>query len=99
MIKKGKTNKQRAQHNRNLSDASMSTFLSTLKYKCDWYGIECKAIGQFQASTSVCHKCGKKYGRMDTKIRRWTCPNCHSRLDRDINAAKVIDQIAFGNAD
>ena len=94
MIKKGKTNRQRAQHNRNLSDAAMASFLSMLKYKCDWYGVKCIEIGQFQASTSVCSECGKKFCRLDTKIRKWTCPNCHARLDRDINAAKVIDKLA-----
>lgn len=76
----------------------MATFLQMLKYKCEWYGIDCRTIGRYEASTSVCSKCGYKVPRIPTNIRRWACPNCLSLHDRDLNAAKVIDKIAFGES-
>ena len=93
--RKDKTRRQIATHNRNLSNAAMGKFCQMLEYKCGWTDTELTKIGQFQASTTVCHKCGYKLGHsLETKYRSWTCPNCNSELDRDLNAAKVIDLIA-----
>ena len=66
-----------------------------LEYKCMWSDVVIHKIDQFQASTTVCHKCGYKLGHsLDVKHREWTCPNCGSVLNRDLNAAKVIDLVA-----
>jgi len=79
--------------NRNLSkaiaNASWSTFVSMLDYKCRWYGKSLVRIGRFFASTKTCHDCGQK---TDLKLsdRDWTCSGCGSHHDRDINAAKNI---------
>ncbi len=92
---KGRTNRQIHTHNRNLSDAAMSTFLGMLKYKASWYGVQCVEIGKYEASTSVCAECGYHGEKLDTSIRKWTCPKCGAKLDRDTNAAKVILQKAL----
>ena len=86
----GKTNRQIHRHNRNLSNAAMGEFLQMLKYKAAWYGTECREIGRFEASTSVCAECGYHGEKLDVSVRKWACPQCGSRLDRDVNAAKVI---------
>ena len=89
-----KTNRIIHKHNRNLSEAAMYDFLSNIKYKCGWYETALEVLGQFEASTCVCSKCGTKVPKIDTSIRKWTCPNCGAIHDRDSNAAEVIRQKA-----
>ena len=70
------------------SDAAMSDVLQKLKYKAEWRDIQIVKIGRFQPSSQLCHVCGYRNRKVkDTKIRDWTCPECGTHHDRDINAA------------
>lgn len=80
---------------RAITNASWSKLVSILQYKCDWYGK--KLIQVNPAYTSqICINCGKNNHRLGLDksewldVREWDCPNCGTRLDRDINAAQVI---------
>ena len=73
-----------------ISDASWSKFVSMLEYKCDWYGKNLIKIGRFEASSKLCHKCNFKNKNLTLKDREWTCENCKTHHDRDVNAAKNI---------
>lgn len=78
-----------------LGDVAMSDFLSKLEYKAERRGIEIKSIGTFEASSQLCSVCGEKNPDVkNLNIRYWTCSNCGTHHDRDINAAKNILQIA-----
>ena len=71
-----------------ISDVSWSKFIEMLKYKAEWYGKKVIQIDTFFASSQLCHVCG--YKNEDVKnlsIREWTCPNCNTHHDRDINAS------------
>ena len=61
-----------------------------LKYKVTWYGRKIVVIDQYFPSSKLCNICGWKYQDLDLSIREWTCPECGSKHDRDINAAKNI---------
>lgn len=76
-----------AQTNKHVSDVSWSEFRRMLTYKTQWYGKELSVIDRFYPSSQICHICGHISGKKSTDIRAWTCPNCQSELDRDINAA------------
>ena len=76
---------------RNISDASWSRLVSMLIYKADWYGRTVIRVPSDYPSSQVCHVCGYKNSiTKDLNIRKWTCPECGTVHDRDINAAKNI---------
>lgn len=73
--------------NKRVGDVSWAEFRRMLTYKCSWYGKELSVIDRYFPSTQICHCCGCQDGKKSEGIRFWICPNCHSELDRDINAA------------
>ena len=80
-----------------ISDVSWSTFVSMLEYKADWYGKNILRIGQFAPSSKTCSNCGTINKELQLKDREWTCSNCSSVLDRDVNAAINIKSFALKN--
>ncbi len=78
-----------------ISDASWSTFVSMLEYKADWYGKNVLRIGKFESSSKTCSCCGSINKELKLSDRFWTCNNCGSVLDRDINAAINIKTFAL----
>lgn len=69
-----------------ISNASWTTFVHFLRYKCEWYGKLFILVPPHYTSR-VCHQCGWDSGKKPLDIREWTCPHCHETHDRDINAA------------
>ena len=61
-----------------------------LEYKADWYGRTVIAVDRFYPSSRTCSACGHLISTMPLNIREWTCPQCGTAHDRDVNAAKVI---------
>lgn len=79
-----------------LSDAAMSDFISKVEYKAERFGVPVIPIGMFEPSSQLCSVCGALYpAAKNLSIREWTCPECRTRHDRDINAAKNILAIAL----
>ena len=91
---KNKTRRQMRRHNRNLNNAALYDFLSMLKYKCDWYDVHIVELSQYEPSTIVCSECGHKIDKLPVTKRKWICPACGAKHDRDVNAAVVIEQKA-----
>ena len=76
---------------RNISDASMSRFISMLVYKANWYGRNVVKVPSDYPSSQLCSTCGYKNSiTKDLAIRKWICPKCGTVQDRDINAARNI---------
>lgn len=72
---------------RSINDCGWGMFEQFLKYKCEWRGINLVQIGTFEPSSKTCSTCGYINSQLELKDREWTCPNCNSILDRDVNAA------------
>ena len=99
-----KRRKQIKAHNRNLSNASLYTFLNMLSYKADWYGVKKVIVGQYQPSTILCSERGYKLPHsLPVNIRTWVCPKCKTKHDRDVNAAinlrKYAEQSVIDNTE
>ena len=75
---------------RAIAEISWSQFVSLLQYKCDWYGRTLLKVDRFFPSSKTCSSCGTIQSSMPLNVREWTCPDCGSRHDRDVNAAKNI---------
>ena len=71
-------------------DSSFGKIKDTLKYKCSWNGIHLMMAPTFYASSKYCSICGHKHNGLKLSDREWTCSNCGTHLDRDVNAAKNL---------
>ena len=73
-----------------ISDVGWSEFVSQLEYKANWYGRTLVKIDKWYPSSKRCHDCGHILDSLTLDVRAWTCPECGTVQDRDINAAKNI---------
>ena len=79
------------EYNKSMMDASMSRLRNMIIYKASWYGRVISEVPSNYPSSQLCSSCGYKNSiTKDLNIRKWTCPECGSKHDRDINAAKNI---------
>lgn len=82
-----------------VTDVAMGDLLQKLKYKSEWNHVPIVQIGRFEPSSQLCSTCGYKNKKVkNLSIREWTCPECGTRHDRDVNAAKNILSIAQAKA-
>ena len=75
-----------------ISDVAWSGFVSKLEYKAQWYGKEVVRIETFFPSSKTCSCCGHQKSKLRLDEREWTCSQCNTKHDRDINAATNILQ-------
>ena len=74
-----------------IRDACWAELFRQLQYKAEFTGSMVLEIDPFYPSSQLCSCCGHKNPEVkNLGIRTWTCPNCGSVHDRDINAAKNI---------
>ena len=72
-----------------ISDCGWGMFINMLEYKCD----NLVKIDKWFASSQTCSVCGYKEDKVkNLKIRKWTCPNCGTHHNRDLNAARNIER-------
>lgn len=64
-------------------------YLETL---CKNLGIELRLADRFYPSSKLCSDCGFKYKDLKLNERFWTCSNCGSKHNRDMNAAINLGQ-------
>ena len=70
-----------------IGDVSWSKFVRMLEYKADWYDKQVSKISRWYPLSQICSDCGHTSGKKALAIREWTCDNCGSHHDRDINAS------------
>lgn len=73
--------------NSRLHRAALASLADRIKQKAADTGTNFVAIDRFVPSTKTCHVCGHVLDSIDLDTREWTCPECGTHHDRDLNAA------------
>ena len=81
---------------RKVSDLAFYEFVEILKFKCLKHNCEFVQVGRWTPTTKPCSDCGHHNSNLSLSDRQWTCPDCGSHHDRDINAAINILRAALG---
>lgn len=69
-------------------DNGYGIFCKMLEYKLAERGKEFIKVDKWFPSSQKCSKCGTIHPEVrDLSVRKWTCPECGTEHDRDINAA------------
>lgn len=72
---------------KSISDVSWSEFVRQLTYKAEWKGRTIAKVDRFYPSSQICSHCQYNNGKKELNVRDWTCSNCGTFHDRDINAS------------
>lgn len=75
---------------RAISDLGWRSFRTMLEAKGVMYGRDVRVIDRWIPTSQICSSCGFKGGKKELNVRDWTCLNCGTHHDRDINASKNI---------
>jgi putative transposase len=73
-----------------IADVGWGEFLRQLEYKAEWYGRTLVKIDRWYPSSKTCSVCGHVLDSLDLDAREWTCPQCGTYHDRDLNAANSV---------
>ena len=78
---------------RAISDLGFYELKRQLVYKANQWGKIIKSVDRFYPSSKTCSNCGYKLESLSLSTRYWTCPNCNTNHDRDINASiNILNQ-------
>ena len=76
---------------KSIQDVSWYEFCRQLEYKCLLYAKKFVQISTNFASSQICSSCGfKNKDVKNLNVREWTCTECGSHHDRDVNASTNI---------
>jgi putative transposase len=78
---------------RAIHEVAWSTLANMISYKSSWAGKTYHRISRWYPSSKTCSSCGHKLETLDLGTREWTCPDCGTHHDRDLNAAMNILQV------
>jgi putative transposase len=78
-----------------ISRTGWAEFRNLLEYKAHRNGRTLAVVDRWYPSSKTCSTCGHLLATLSLGTRHWTCPNCGTLHDRDVNAAKNI-KVAAG---
>lgn len=83
---------------RAISDVGFGMFRSQMEYKAKRYRTRLVIADRWYPSSRLCSVCDWKNAALALKDREWTCPECGTRHDRDLNAAQNLKRLATATA-
>jgi len=79
-----------------LSDASLGELHRQLEYKAQWHRVDVVKADKFYPSSKTCSKCGSVKTDLALSDRVYRC-DCGFEMDRDLNAAINLKNLAVGS--
>jgi putative transposase len=79
---------------RAIADVGMYEFGRQVQYKASWSGCEVVVADRWYPSSKRCSGCGAIKDQLDLSARVYACDCCGANLDRDLNAAENLAQLA-----
>jgi putative transposase len=76
-----------------IADVGMYEFRRQMTYKGEWYGCRVHFADACYPSTKRCSNCGNVKPEMGLGERVYECDVCGMALDRDLNAARNLEQL------
>ncbi|MCQ2151383.1 MAG: transposase, partial [Bacteroidales bacterium] len=73
-----------------ISDAGWSSLVAMIVYKAEMNDKTVVKVDRYYPSSKTCSVCGWKNESLSLADRSWTCPECGTKHDRDVNAAVNI---------
>ncbi len=83
---------------RAISDVGFGMFRSQIEYKAKRYATRLIVADRWYASSRLCSVCGWKHDALTLRDRTWTCPQCGTMHERDLNAAINLKRLATETA-
>ena len=81
-----------------IADVGLYEFRRQMVYKSQWYGCQVILADPFYPSSKRCSQCGHIKAGMDLSERVYICDHCGWKIDRDLNAAINLEQLATGSS-
>ena len=75
---------------KSISDAGWSSLVAMIVYKAEMNDKTVVKVDRYYPSSKTCSVCGWKNESLSLADRSWTCPECGTKHDRDVNAAVNI---------
>jgi putative transposase len=82
-----------------IDDVGLSEFKWQLLYKARWYGARVILADRWEPSSKRCSGCGWIDEDLTLSDRTFHCEQCGLVLDRDLNAARNLVQLAGSSSD
>jgi putative transposase len=82
---------------RSVADMGFFEFRRQLDYKSAQRGGVVVVADRWYPSSKTCSCCGHTLETLPLKVREWTCPECGSLHDRDVNAAINLKNLAVSS--
>jgi putative transposase len=82
-----------------ISDVGFSEFRRQLTYKAAWYSCRVVVASRWEPSSKTCSACGWRDDDLSLSDRVFHCGHCRLLLDRDLNAAINLEQLAGSSSD
>ena len=82
---------------RSVADMGFFEFRRQLEYKAGRRGGRVVVADRWFASSKICSVCAVQQDKMPLSVREWTCPACGTDHDRDVNAARNLQNMAVSS--
>jgi putative transposase len=82
-----------------IGDVGFAEFKRQLLYKASWYGAQVLLVDRWEPSSKRCSRCGWLDADLTLSDRTFHCEQCGLVLDRDLNAAINLAQLAGSGSD